>query len=100
MQFGQLQRREFITLLGGAAVWPLAARAQRIDRTLRRLGVLMPFTPDDPEGYRRVPALEQGLRDLGWHNGRNIRIEYRWAADDPECTWTCSTVTFCWPLPR
>jgi ABC-type uncharacterized transport system substrate-binding protein len=84
MQSNCLKRREFITLLGGAAVaWPVAARAQRIDRTVRRLGVLMPFTPDDPEGHLRVPALEQGLRDLGWLNGRNIKIEYRWVADDP-----------------
>jgi ABC-type uncharacterized transport system substrate-binding protein len=87
-----LKRRHFITLLGGAtAAWPLVARAERIDRTLRRLGVLMPFTPDDPEGHLRVPALEQGLRDLGWHNGRNIRIEYRWAADDPDLLRSAAT---------
>jgi ABC-type uncharacterized transport system substrate-binding protein len=88
-----MRRRQFITVLGGAAaVWPLAAQAQRIDRTLRRLGVLMPFTPDDPEGQLRVLALEQGLRELGWHNGRNIRIEYRWAADDPNLLRSEATV--------
>jgi ABC transporter substrate binding protein len=86
-----MKRRAFITLLGAAAAWPSTAQAQRIDRTLRRLGVLMPFTPDDPEGHLRVPALEQGLRDLGWHNGRNIRIEYRWAADDPDLLRSAAT---------
>ena len=83
MQFDQLKRRDFISLLGGAAaVWPLAARAQRIDRTMRRVGVLMPFAPDDPEARMRVAALEQGLRDLGWVDSRNIRVDYRWATDD------------------
>src|SRR5260370_42228397 len=78
-----IRRREFITLLGGAAAsWPLAARAQRIDRTMRRVGVLMPFAPDDPEARLRVAALEQGPRDLGWVDSRNLRIDYRWATDD------------------
>jgi putative tryptophan/tyrosine transport system substrate-binding protein len=85
MPFDQLKRREFITLLGGAAVaWPRAARAQRIDQTIRRVGVLMPFAPDDPEARLRVAALEQGLRDLGWVDSRNLRIDYRWATDDPD----------------
>jgi hypothetical protein len=65
-----IKRRDFITLLGGAAAWPLTARAQRIDRTMRRVGVLMPFAPDDPEARMRVAALEQGLRDLGWVDSR------------------------------
>src|SRR5262245_12935758 len=84
MQLDQLKRREFISLLGGAAAWPLAARAQQIDRTMRRVGVLMPFAPDDPEARLRVAALEQGLRDLGWVDSRNLRIDYRWATDDPD----------------
>jgi putative tryptophan/tyrosine transport system substrate-binding protein len=80
-----MNRRDFITLLGGAAVtWPLAARAQRIDRTMRRVGVLMPFAPDDPEARLRIAALEQGLRDLGWVDSRNLRIDYRWATDDSD----------------
>ena len=85
----QIRRREFITLIGGAAaapslLWPFAGRAQQIDRTMRRVGVLMPFTPDDPEARLRVAALEQGLRDLGWVDSRNLRIDYRWATDDPD----------------
>jgi ABC-type uncharacterized transport system substrate-binding protein len=80
-----MRRRQFITLLGGAAAaWPLAARAQRIDRTMRRVGVLMPFAPDDPEARMRVAALEQGLRDLGWVDSRNLHIDYRWTTDDPD----------------
>ena len=68
-----MKRRAFISLLGGAAGWPLAARAQQIDRTMRRVGVLMPFAPDDPEARLRVAALEQGLRDLGWVDSRTVR---------------------------
>jgi ABC-type uncharacterized transport system substrate-binding protein len=80
-----MNRRRFITLLGGAvASWPLAARAERIDRTMRRVGVLMPFAPDDPEARLRVAAFEQGLRDLGWVDSRNVRLDYRWVADDPD----------------
>src|SRR6516225_5275997 len=77
-----LQRREFITLLGGAAAgWPLAARAQQRDR-VRRIGVLMPLDENDPEGKRRYSAFTQGLADLGWTDGRNLRIDLRWASDD------------------
>jgi putative ABC transport system substrate-binding protein len=80
-----MKRREFIALLGGAAAaWPLAARAQRPERTMRRVGVLMAIAAGDPEARLRVAAFEQGLRDLGWLDGRNIRIDYRWAPDDPE----------------
>ena len=80
-----IERRKFLATLGGAAAaWPLAARAQQIDRTMRRVGVLMPFAPDDPEARLRVAALEQGLRDLGWVDSRNLRIDYRWATDDPD----------------
>jgi ABC-type uncharacterized transport system substrate-binding protein len=78
------RRREFITLLGGAAaVWPLAARAQQPAR-MRRIGVLMNLTADDPESPARLAAFAQGLADLGWTIGRNLRIDYRWAAGDPE----------------
>jgi putative tryptophan/tyrosine transport system substrate-binding protein len=74
-----MKRREFITLLGGAvAMWPLAARAQHSGR-LRRIGVLMTIAADDPESPARLAALLQGLQGLGWIDGRNIRIEYRWA---------------------
>jgi putative ABC transport system substrate-binding protein len=70
-------RREFIMLLGGAAVWPLAARAQQGDR-VRRIGVLMPS--DDPVMNTFVSAFTQALANLGWTDGRNVRIDLRWAA--------------------
>ena len=76
-------RREFITLLGGAAAWPLAARAQQPER-MRRIGVLMPLAADDPEGQTRIVAFVQGLQELGWTDERNVRIEYRWVAGDAE----------------
>jgi putative ABC transport system substrate-binding protein len=77
-----VRRREFITLLGGAvAAWPLAARAQQSNR-LRVVGVLLAMAPDDPEAQLRVKAFEAGLRELGWTEGRNLRLEYRWAAGD------------------
>jgi hypothetical protein len=69
-----LKRREFITLLGGAAVaWPLAARAQQPER-MRRIGVLMSLAADDPEGQARLTAFLQSLQELGWADGRNIRF--------------------------
>jgi putative ABC transport system substrate-binding protein len=76
-----LQRREFITLLGGAAAWPLAARAQQGER-MRRIGVLMVFDENDPEGGRRYSAFTQALADLGWNDGRNVRMDLRWAGGD------------------
>jgi putative ABC transport system substrate-binding protein len=76
-----MKRREFITLLGGAATLPLAARAQQRDR-IRRIGVLMGLVANDPEAQSRVAAFENGLRELGWVNGRNLAIEYRWAGDE------------------
>jgi putative ABC transport system substrate-binding protein len=75
-----MKRREFITLLGGATVWSLAARAQQPGKT-RRIGVLMSFALNDPEGLSRAAALENGLRKLGWIKGHNLRIEYRWAGN-------------------
>jgi putative ABC transport system substrate-binding protein len=77
MQFTQLKRREFITLLGVAAACPLAARAQQGERT-RRIGVLMSTTVSDPEGQARVGAFLQGLEQLGWVDGRNLQIDIRW----------------------
>ena len=79
-----MRRREFITLLGGAAiVWPLTARAQQ-DQRVRRIGVLSALAEDDPESLARREAFEQALKALNWTNGSNLRIDYRWAATDPE----------------
>ena len=78
-----MKRREFITLLGSAIGWPLAVRAQQPDR-MRRIGVLMSTAADDPEGQARIAAFLQGLQQLGWTVGRNVRIEYRWSGGAPE----------------
>ena len=81
-----MRRREFITLLGGAAAaWPLAARAQQPEQ-MRRIGVLTNLVADDPEAQARVGAFLQGLQELGWAVGRNMRIEYRWGAGDADRT--------------
>src|SRR5262249_14376327 len=75
-------RREFITVLGGAAAsWPFAARAQQTER-MRRVGVLMSTTQDNAEGQARIAAFLQGLQQLGWADGRNVRIDTRWGAED------------------
>ena len=79
------KRREFITLLGGVAAWPLAARAQQPEQ-MRRIGVLTNLVADDPEAQARVGAFLQGLQELGWAVGRNMRIEYRWGAGDADRT--------------
>jgi putative ABC transport system substrate-binding protein len=77
-----MKRRDFITVLGGAALaWPLTARAQQGDR-VRRIGVLMPFDENDPEGKRRYSAFTQALENLGWTDGRNVRMDLRWGRDD------------------
>ena len=76
-----MRRREFIAGLGGAAAWPLAARAQQGDR-VRRIGVLMPGDENDPVYKPRVSAFTQALADLGWTDGRNVRMELRWYGDD------------------
>src|SRR5262249_3145429 len=74
------RRREFIALLGGAAAWPLAARAQQPDR-MRRIGVLMNLASDDVEGQRRLAAFLEGLQEAGWEVGRNVRIDIRSTGD-------------------
>jgi putative ABC transport system substrate-binding protein len=74
-----MKRREFVTLIGGAAVaWPLAAPAQQSEQ-MRRIGVLMGYAENDPEGQARVASFREGLQKLGWAEGRNIRIDTRWA---------------------
>jgi putative tryptophan/tyrosine transport system substrate-binding protein len=79
-----MKRRDFITLLGGAAAaWPLAARAQQRER-MRRIGVLLTYAADDPIGQARLLALAQELAQSGWTNGRNVRMDLRWGATDPE----------------
>src|SRR5262245_5291387 len=76
------RRREFILLIGGAAAaWPLAGRAQQPDR-MRRIGVLMSAVESDPRELEYITAFAQGLAELGWIVGRNVRIEYRWGAGD------------------
>src|SRR6516165_10070139 len=79
-----MRRRDFITVVGGAAAaWPLAARAQQREK-MRRIGVLMNLTADDVEGQGRLAAFLQGLQEAGWSVGRNVRVELRWGAGDTE----------------
>ena len=100
----RMKRREFITLLGGAAAaWPLAARAQQAER-MRRIGVLMALAADDPEGQARLAAFLQGLQQLGWTDGRNVRIDYPLGAGrcrptfaDTRRNWSRSHRTSSWP---
>src|SRR5215475_6423888 len=81
-----MRRREFISLISGAAAtWPLAARAQQSDR-IRRIGVLMAYAEDNPDGKPRLAAFAQALQELGWADRRNIHIDYRWSAGDAERT--------------
>jgi putative ABC transport system substrate-binding protein len=80
-----MRRREFITLLGGAAAWPLAARAQQGER-VRRVGVLMPFAANDPQVQIRNAAFLQGLQQLGWTVGDNIQVDYRWSGGNEDDT--------------
>jgi putative ABC transport system substrate-binding protein len=80
-----MRRREFITLLGGAATaWPIAARAQQQPERMRRIGVLMPAAADDLDAQDRVAAFLRGLQHLGWTDGRNVRIDYRWSKPDAD----------------
>ena len=86
-----MRRREFITLLGGAAVaWPLKAHAQQPER-MRRIGVLAPNAPDDAEAQTRFAALRQGLRRFGWIEGRNLQIDARWGAGDAGAIGSAAT---------
>jgi putative ABC transport system substrate-binding protein len=78
-----MKRREFITLLSGAAAWPLAARAQQREQ-MRHIGVLMNLGADDAEGQARLAALLQGLQEAGWAVGRNVRIDLRWGGGDAD----------------
>src|SRR5215468_3048779 len=75
-----IRRRNFITLLGGAAAWPLAAGAQQGDR-VRRIGVLTGLDENDPEGKTAVSAFTQALAGFGWTDGRNLRMDIRWGGD-------------------
>ena len=76
-----IRRRQFITALGGAAAWPLAARAQQGNR-VRRIGVLIPLDEDDPLVKSRVSTFTQALANLGWADGRIVRMDVRWYGDD------------------
>jgi putative ABC transport system substrate-binding protein len=87
-----MRRREFITLVatGATAAWPLVARAQQAER-VRRIGILISAREDDPDGHRRVALLRQGLSELGWTEGRNIHIDYRWVGGDAARAKTAAT---------
>src|SRR6516225_5139693 len=78
-----MRRRDFITLVGCTAAWPIAALAQQAER-MRRIGVLMNRGADDPLGQTRVAAFQQALQQLGWIDGRNVRIDIRWHENDAE----------------
>jgi putative ABC transport system substrate-binding protein len=80
-----MQRREFIKLIGGAIAWPLAARAQQGSR-MRRIGVLMPFAENDPDAMAQLSGFMQGLAQLGWTDGRNVRMDLRWAVGSVDRT--------------
>jgi putative ABC transport system substrate-binding protein len=78
-----MRRREFVSLLAGAAAaWPLVARAQQGAR-MRRIGVLAGLAENDPEMQAQLTALQEGLNKLGWSEGHNVQIDYRWSAGDP-----------------
>jgi putative tryptophan/tyrosine transport system substrate-binding protein len=79
-----MRRREFIALAGGAAVWPVVARAQQPPKRVRRVGVIMANAESDPETQSRVAAFRQGLEQLGWKEGRDVRMDYRYAYDDAD----------------
>src|SRR5690349_1581903 len=79
----RVRKRDFIALLGGAAAWPVVARAQPGER-VRRIGALLSWSADDPESQMVVGAFSQGLQELGWKLGSNVRIDYRWAAVDDD----------------
>src|SRR6516225_753314 len=76
-----MNRRQMIAALGGAASWPIVARAQQRDR-MRRIGVLMLYPESDPQGQLRATAFRQGLEKLGWTVGRNVQIDFQWGLGD------------------
>ena len=78
-----MRRRQFISLLSSAVVWPLAARAQQPER-MRRIGVLTAFAENDAEAQANITAFRQSLEKVGWIEGRNLAIDYRWGDADPE----------------
>ena len=80
-----MRRREFIAGLGGAAAWPMVARAQQQGRP-RRIAMMMGPSEDDPEGQARVTGFRQKLQELGWKEGQNLQIDYRWAAGPDRST--------------
>jgi ABC-type uncharacterized transport system substrate-binding protein len=80
---GHMRRREFITVLGGAAAWPVAARAQQAER-IRRIGVLVPIAASTPDAQANIAAFLQALQQSGWTDGRNVQIDYRWGAGDAD----------------
>jgi putative ABC transport system substrate-binding protein len=79
-----MRRRDFITVAGSAAVWPLVARAQQPADRMRRIGVMVGYAEDDPEAQTRFAAFKQGLLTLGWSEGRNLKIDVRWASGDTD----------------
>lgn len=85
-----MQRREFVSLIGSVvATWPLAALAQQGEQ-MRRIGVLMNRSESDPEGQARVATFRQAFEQLGWKEGRNIRIDVRWGEDKPDLERKCA----------
>jgi putative ABC transport system substrate-binding protein len=98
-----MNRRDFVALVGGAAAWPLAGRAQQPD-AIRRIGVLTPLAEDDPVGRARIAAFLQALHQLGWTDGHNVRVDYRWAAGNADDTrkyaadWPHSLQKSSWPV--
>jgi hypothetical protein len=99
-----MRRRKFIALLSGAAVtWPLAARAQQPGE-MRRIGVLMNLSENDPEAQRLVATFREGLAQLGWTDGRNLRIDYRWSGGMstefayPQRNWSRSPLALSSPM--
>src|SRR5262249_14120187 len=85
-----IERRKFLATLGGAAAWPLAARAQQGER-MRRISVMMAYDESDPEAQARIGAVRQGLPELGWTEGHNLRMEIRWGTGDPDRARTSTT---------
>jgi putative ABC transport system substrate-binding protein len=79
-----MRRRELLAVLGGAGTWPLTVRAEQVaSGLLRRIGIFMDLSEQDPEGQARVTAFRQGLQELGWAEGRNARFDTRWTGGDP-----------------